>query len=53
MPQGSSEPMDINEYVIEVEVSGNSELIGKSIMENRLRDLDDLFLVEIVRGSIT
>ena len=51
LPQGSSEPMDINEYVIEVEVSDDSELIGKSIMENRLRDLDDLFLVEIVRGN--
>jgi di/tricarboxylate transporter len=51
LPQGSSEPMDVNEYVIEVEVSDDSELIGKSIMENRLRDLDDLFLVEIVRGN--
>ena len=51
LPQGSSEPMDVNEYVIEVEVSDDSELICKSIMENRLRDLDDLFLVEIVRGN--
>jgi len=51
LPQGSSEPMDINEYVIEAEVGEESDLIGKSIMENHLRDLEDLFLVEIVRGN--
>ena len=51
LPQGSSEPMDINEYVIEAEVSDDSDLIGKSILENQLRDLEDLFLVEIVRGN--
>lgn len=51
LPAGSSEPIDINEYVIEVEVSETSELIGKSILANKLRDLDDLFLVEIVRGN--
>jgi di/tricarboxylate transporter len=41
--------MDINEYLIEAEVAADSPLVGKSILENRLRDLDDLFLVEIVR----
>jgi len=51
LPQGSNEPMDINEYVIEAEVGEDSDLIGKSIMENQLRDLEDLFLVEIVRGN--
>ncbi|MEH6634231.1 MAG: SLC13 family permease [Halioglobus sp.] len=50
LPQGSTELMDINEYVIEVEVSEHSDLIGKSILQNQLRDLEDLFLVEIVRG---
>jgi len=51
LPQGHIEYMDINEYVIEVEVSNDSDLIGKSIMANKLRDLEDLFLVEIVRGD--
>jgi di/tricarboxylate transporter len=51
LPAGSSEAIDINEYVIEAEVSEISALIGKSILENKLRDLEDLFLVEIVRGN--
>lgn len=51
LPTGSAEPIDINEYVIEVEVSETSQLIGKSILANKLRDLEDLFLVEIVRGN--
>ena len=51
LPQGSPEAMDINEYVIEAEVAEGSGLIGKSILQNKLRDLEDLFLVEIVRGN--
>tara|TARA_R110000823_G_scaffold130015_3_gene257801 strand:+ start:7609 stop:9333 length:1725 start_codon:yes stop_codon:yes gene_type:complete len=51
LPKGSMEPLDIKEFVIEAEVSEASSLIGKSILENRLRDLEDLFLVEIVRGN--
>jgi di/tricarboxylate transporter len=51
LPTGSTEQMDINEYLIEVEVSDQSALVGKSIMDNGLRDLEDLFLAEIVRGN--
>ena len=51
LPISDSDAMDINEYVIEAEVSETSALIGKSILENKLRDLEDLFLVEIVRES--
>jgi di/tricarboxylate transporter len=51
LPQGQTEQMDINEYIIEVEVSDDSDLIGRSILGNKLRDLEDLFLVEIVRGN--
>jgi di/tricarboxylate transporter len=51
LPSAPSETIDINEYLIETEVSADSPLVGKSIMENRLRDLEDLFLVEIVRGN--
>jgi len=51
LPRGSAELIDVNEYLIEAEVSEVSELIGKTILENKLRDLEDLFLVEIVRGN--
>ena len=51
LPVGSSEQIDINEYLIEVEVGEGSSLVGKSILQNGLRELEDLFLVEIVRGS--
>lgn len=51
LPDSGSQQMDINEYMIEAEVSEGSALVGKSILENRLRDLEDLFLVEIVRGE--
>ncbi|WP_105257855.1 SLC13 family permease [Pseudoalteromonas sp. T1lg88] len=37
------------EYLLEAKVNADSPLIGKSIEKNGLRDLDDLFLVEIVR----
>lgn len=36
-------------YFVEVEVAANSSLIGKSISDNGLRNLDSLFLIEIVR----
>ena len=51
LPSHDSESVDINEYVIEAEVGVDSSLIGKSILANKLRDLEDLFLVEIVRGD--
>ncbi len=51
LPEGTTDPIDINEYLIETEIQPDSELIGKSIAENKLRDLDDLFLVEVVRGD--
>jgi di/tricarboxylate transporter len=51
LPNRGSDQMDINEYLIEAEVSESSSLVGKSLLENRLRDLEDLFLVEIVRGE--
>ncbi len=51
LPHRSDEQMDINEYLIEAEVSPDSNLIGKSIMDNKLRDLEELFLVEIVRDD--
>ena len=37
------------EYLVEAEVEEHSKLIGKSIEDNGLRNLDTLFLVELVR----
>jgi len=51
LPEGKTEQIDINEYVIEAEVSAESSLVGKSIAQNGLRDLEGLFLVEIVRQN--
>jgi len=51
LPSGHIQSMDINEYVIEAEVSQASNLIGKTVLDNKLRDLEDLFLVELVRDD--
>ena len=46
---------DIEEHLIELKVSQNSKLIGKSVKDNDLRNLEYFFLVEIIRknNSIT
>ena len=51
LPVGDTQQIDTNEYLIEVEVDADSTLVGKTILENGLRELEDLFLVEIVRGN--
>ncbi len=51
LPVSEDGKIDINEYLIEAEVSADSQLVGKSILDNGLRELEDLFLVEIVRGE--
>ena len=50
LPSGNTQQIDINEYLIEAEVDSDSDLVGKSILANGLREMEDLFLVEIVRG---
>lgn len=42
---------NLKEYIVETEVFDGSQLIGKSIKDASLRNLKDLFLVEIVRGD--
>lgn len=46
---------DIEKHLIELKVSTNSKLIGKSVKDNDLRNLEYFFLVEIIRknNSIT
>jgi len=51
LPAHEAEVVSVAEYLIETEVSPESELVGKSVLKNKLRDLDALFLVEIVRGD--
>lgn len=51
LPAGSVEPIDVNQYLIEAKVASDSGLIGKTILENGLREMEDLFLVEIVRDA--
>ncbi len=51
LPNHGIEPVDFNEYLIEAEVDRSSPLIGRTVRENKLRDMEDLFLVEIVRDE--
>ena len=50
LPQYEQTALQISEHLIEAKVLPESKLIGKSIVDNGLRDLDGLFLVEIARG---
>jgi di/tricarboxylate transporter len=49
LPVMVTDNMTTNNYLLEAEVALTSTLIGKTIEENGLRNLDSLFLVEIVR----
>lgn len=40
---------DYKNYIIEASVDANSPLVGKTIEDNHLRNLPELFLVEVVR----
>jgi di/tricarboxylate transporter len=42
---------DAQNYIVEVQIRKNSSLIGKTIEEARLRNLQGLFLVEIIRDD--
>lgn len=43
------EARDVKEYFLEVQIGRDSKLVGKSIAENGLRNLENLFLAEIIR----
>lgn len=51
LPTRESGEVNVNQYLIEAEVNATSPLIGRSVIDNKLRDLDALFLVEIVRSE--
>ncbi len=42
---------NVKEYIVETEILPASPLIGKSVKDAGLRNLQDVFLVEIIRGS--
>ena len=49
LPDIASKQRDYREYTVEAEVSEDSELVGKTVEQNHLRNLPELFLVEVVR----
>ncbi|XQW85937.1 SLC13 family permease [Thalassotalea piscium] len=49
LPDMVKEEMANQDYLLEAEVAVESKLIGLSVEENGLRNLDSLFLVELVR----
>lgn len=42
---------NLKEYIIETEIGKGSNLIGKTVKDAGLRNLKDVFLVEIIRGD--
>lgn len=51
LPDKEQRSVEIKEYLVEADVGPSSPLIGRSVLVNGLRDLEGLFLVEIVRGD--
>lgn len=51
LPRYPRDDVAVAEYLVDTEVVAGSSLIGKSIAANGLRELEALFLVEIVRGD--
>lgn len=51
LPDIKEKELVTKDYLLEAEVDVSSLMIGKSIEENGLRNLDTLFLVEIVRNG--
>lgn len=53
LPSMEKEDLSSDRYFLEAEVASESKLIGKSIEENGLRNLDNLFLIEVIsRGRL-
>ncbi len=51
LPSRTRKTTVISDYFIDTKVTAGSELIGRSIESNGLRNLESLFLVEIQRGK--
>ncbi|GEA10412.1 SLC13 family permease [Alteromonas sp. KUL49] len=51
LPVIASKNANYREYTVEAEVSEGSELIGKTVENNHLRNLPELFLLEVIRDG--
>lgn len=51
LPKIENKNRQYNSYLIEAKVESFSELVGKSVEKNHLRNLPELFLVEIARDG--
>ncbi|MEZ9835150.1 SLC13 family permease [Vibrio breoganii] len=51
LPEGGKSHVQIRDYIIDTEVSVESDLVGKTVEQNGLRHLESLFLVEILRDG--
>ena len=51
LPEIANKNNQYNSYFIETKVEVDCELIGKSVEENHLRNLPELFLIEIARNG--
>lgn len=51
LPELSAAKNTFNSYLLEADVEAESELIGKSVEQNHLRNLPELFLIEVVRND--
>lgn len=51
LPDIENKTSNYNHYFIEAKVAIDSELVGKSVEDNHLRNLPELFLVEIIRDK--
>jgi di/tricarboxylate transporter len=51
LPTFEARKNNYQSYLLEADVEDNSELIGKTVEENHLRNLPELFLIEIVRNG--
>lgn len=49
LPNIANKNKHFRQYTVEAEVEPGSELIGKTVEDNHLRNLPELFLVEVVR----
>lgn len=51
LPNMQVEPLETMDYLVEAKVGEGSSLIGVTIENNGLRNLDSLFLVEVIRNG--
>jgi di/tricarboxylate transporter len=51
LPDNGKNTQEVIPFYLEGKVQAGSKLIGRTVEENGLRDLKDLFLAEIIRGN--